>query len=148
MLKPILPVSFRSPIGKRIPKRTLSRALACAALLSALPLSCGISSAQQQGAQPPFSSAPNTSPMGPRGNRADGPTTMIEEEKRLKELNILRQKEITAESARLLLLAAQVKNGVEKSGEDTTSLELIHKVEQIEKLARSVRTKMSDGIVN
>jgi hypothetical protein len=46
------------------------------------------------------------------------------------------------DSEKLLELATELKQYVDKSGENTMSLEVIRKCEEIEKLSKSVRTKM------
>ncbi len=46
------------------------------------------------------------------------------------------------DSEKLLELATELKQYVDKSGENVMSLEVIRKCEEIEKLSKSVRTKM------
>lgn len=46
------------------------------------------------------------------------------------------------DSEKLLELATELKQYVDKSGENVMSLEVIRKCDQIEKLSKSVRTKM------
>ncbi len=46
------------------------------------------------------------------------------------------------DSEKLLELATELKQYVDKSGENVMSLEVIHKCDEIEKLSKSVRTKM------
>jgi hypothetical protein len=92
--------------------------------------------------------ASSTSPRGGLNGHADDPMTQQANEKRLKELNVLRQKQITTDAARLLLLATELKTNVDKGGEEASSLDMMHKAEQIEKLARSVRTRMTDAVGN
>jgi len=119
------------------------------AIVAAAPLSAGVSSAQQS-TLPQFS-VPDASNMSPRlgpNSRDDDPTTQLANEKRMKELNTLRQKQITSDAAKLLALATELQAKVDKSREESTTLELMRKVEQIEKLAHSVRTKMTDGASN
>ena len=69
-------------------------------------------------------------------------------EKRIKELNVLRQKEITTDAAKLLLLATELKTKLDKGGEEASSLDMMHKAEQIEKLARNVRARMTEAVGN
>jgi hypothetical protein len=59
-----------------------------------------------------------------------------------KQANIQRQEEIKKETEKLLELATELKQSVDKSNENTLSLDVIKKAEQIEKLAKSVKDKM------
>ena len=54
-----------------------------------------------------------------------------------------RERQIAADKARLLKLAAELKDEVDKSGADTLSLSVIHKADDIEKLARSIKQQMN-----
>lgn len=53
-----------------------------------------------------------------------------------------RQKQLVADTDKLLALATQLKADVDKSNRDTLSIDVIKKAEEIEKLAHSVREKM------
>lgn len=59
-----------------------------------------------------------------------------------KKLNQERQAELKRDTDKLLQLATQLKAAVDKSNENTLSLEVIKKAGEIEKLAKSVREKM------
>jgi len=59
-----------------------------------------------------------------------------------KQANLQRQQEIKKDTEKLLELATELKQLVDKSSENTLSLDVIKKAEQIEKLARSVKEKM------
>jgi hypothetical protein len=61
---------------------------------------------------------------------------------RAKKLNQERQADLKHDTDKLLLLATQLKQAVDKSNENTLSLEVIKKAGEIEKLAKSVREKM------
>lgn len=56
--------------------------------------------------------------------------------------NAERKKEIADDSEKLLKLATDLKDEVDKTNKDTLSISVIKKAEEIEKLARSVREKM------
>jgi hypothetical protein len=56
--------------------------------------------------------------------------------------NAERKKQIADESAKLLKLAADLKVEVDKTTEDTLSLSVIRKADEIEKLAHDVKEKM------
>jgi len=68
--------------------------------------------------------------------------------KRLEQLNVLRQREMTDETARLVRLANEVKAETNKSAMDSLSVVELRKVELIEKLAKSVREKMKATVGN
>lgn len=62
-----------------------------------------------------------------------------------KERSIMRQKEIIADTNRLLDLAKQLKAAVDKSNKDQLSLSVVDTANEIEKLAKTVKEKMRDG---
>jgi hypothetical protein len=53
-----------------------------------------------------------------------------------------RQKKLVEETQRLLALANELKEDVDKSTKDTLSLDVVRKADEIEKLAHSVKEKM------
>ena len=59
-----------------------------------------------------------------------------------KKLNLKRQQNLKKDTDKLLELATQLKQYVDKTNENTLSLEVIRKAEEIEKLAHSVKEKM------
>lgn len=59
-----------------------------------------------------------------------------------KKANTERHEELKRDTDRLLELAQQLKENVDKSSENTLSLDVVKKAEEIEKLAHSVREKM------
>lgn len=62
-----------------------------------------------------------------------------------KKANEERQAAIRKDTEKLLKLATELQQYVQKSNENTLSLEVVHKAEEIEKLAHSVREKMKNG---
>ena len=64
------------------------------------------------------------------------------EHERQKKLNQERQADLKRDTDKLFLLATQLKQAVDKSNENTLSLEVIKKAGEIEKLAKNVREKM------
>lgn len=56
--------------------------------------------------------------------------------------NVERQKQLVADTQRLLSLANELKSDVDKSTKDTLSLDVIRKADEIEKLAHTVKEKM------
>jgi len=69
-------------------------------------------------------------------------------ERRIRALNLERQKRMVADTNKLLALAKELNDEVaaEKSG--SLNAEQLHKITEIEKLARSVRERMTAGMVD
>ncbi len=59
-----------------------------------------------------------------------------------KKLNEQRQQDIKTDTDKLLQLATELKQYVDKTNEHTLSVEVIKKAEEIEKLAHTVKDKM------
>jgi hypothetical protein len=59
-----------------------------------------------------------------------------------KRYNLQRQQDIQKDTEKLLELATELKQAVDKSNENMLSLDVIKKAEQIEKLAKQVKDKM------
>ena len=59
-----------------------------------------------------------------------------------RKVNLQRQEELKKDTEKLLELATELKQSVDKADENTLSLEVIKKADQIEKLAKSVKDKM------
>jgi hypothetical protein len=59
-----------------------------------------------------------------------------------KERNAKRQQDIRQDSEKLLELATELKQYVDKTNENIISIDVIRKAEQIEKLAKNVKEKM------
>jgi hypothetical protein len=74
-----------------------------------------------------------------------GPGDVWQEQQRIemiKKANLQRQADIKKDTAKLLELATELKQSVDKSNENTLSLDVVKKAEQIEKLAKQVKEKM------
>jgi len=56
-----------------------------------------------------------------------------------------RQAKLKRDTEKLLALAAELKQNVDKTGPNVLSLEVIKKAQEIEKLAKSVKEKMRDA---
>lgn len=56
-----------------------------------------------------------------------------------------RQKQLQADTDKLLKLATELKQYVDKTNENILSVEVLKKTDEIEKLAKSVRDKMKEG---
>src|ERR1700680_231128 len=59
-----------------------------------------------------------------------------------KKANQARQADLKRDTDKLLKLATELKDYVDKTNENTLSLDVVKKAEEIEKLARSVKDKM------
>ena len=59
-----------------------------------------------------------------------------------KKANQQRQEEIRKDTEKLLELATELKQSVDRTTENTLSLDVVKKAEQIEKLAKAVKEKM------
>jgi len=74
--------------------------------------------------------------------RPKDPTEEKMERDREKALNKQRQTSLQKDTDRLVQLATELKEYVDKTNEHTLSLDVIKKADEIEKLARSVKGKM------
>jgi hypothetical protein len=83
---------------------------------------------------------PHTGDLGQQ-RQSDAAERKMHEEQQ-KKLNQQRQAELKRDTDKLLLLATQLKQAVDKSNENTLSLDVIRKAGEIEKLAKSVKEKM------
>jgi len=90
----------------------------------------------QSGEQSPASQLPGVAP------RKEDPATANAEREMEKKRNVQRQEEIKRDSEKLLELATELKQYVDKTNENIISLDVIKKADQIEKLAKSVKEKM------
>ena len=71
----------------------------------------------------------------------DEPRRRMEKEM-AKRANLERQADIKRDTDKLLKLATELKESVDKTTESTLSLDVVKRAEEIEKLARSVKEKM------
>jgi len=82
-----------------------------------------------------------SSPGSPPDERENPEHAKIEREM-AKKANRERQAQLQRDTDNLLKLANQLKQYVDKSNENTLSLDVVKKAEEIEKLAHSVKEKM------
>jgi flagellar motility protein MotE (MotC chaperone) len=64
----------------------------------------------------------------------------------MKQMNLQRQQDIRKDTERLFQLATELKAAVEKSNENTLSLDVVRKADEVEKLAKQVKDKMKEGV--
>ena len=91
--------------------------------------------------------APNASPdpqFGPQPGPTTLPGTREQMKKMQRELNVARQKQLKDDTTRLLELATALKDSVDKTNEHVLSLDVVKKAEEIEKLAKHIKTNMRD----
>jgi len=92
---------------------------------------------------PAFSQNPIPIPRGPSNSGGREDETRIQLEKDMaKKANQERQAQLQRDTDNLLKLATELKQYVDKSNENTLSVDVIRKAEEIERLARSVKEKM------
>jgi invasion protein IalB len=89
-------------------------------------------------------SAEQSSPLPPdaQQRREESPWEVQQRRAAAKQQNLKRQHDLKKDTDKLLELATQLKQEVDKTNENTLSLEVIKKAAEIEKLARSVKEKM------
>src|SRR2546423_1870142 len=75
---------------------------------------------------------------------APNPDELKRQKELQKNLNTQRVKEIKDDTGKLLDLANELKKSVDAASDNTLSLEVIRKTEEIEKLAKKVRGKMKE----
>lgn len=108
-----------------------------ALLLFSSVLFCLLTISAQSGPTPD----PQFSPSG-------APTKMERDQlkKMQRQQNVERQKQLKADTEKLLALATQLKESVDKTNEHVLSLEVVRKAEEIEKLAKHIKTNMRDEV--
>jgi len=104
---------------------------------------CVIPARAQTPPGPPNPNAPDAS--APFGSASPDKADALMTAKMVRQRNVDRQKQIVTETNQLLDLARQLKDAVDKSDKDQLSLQVVHKAEEIEKLAKDVKNKMRDG---
>ncbi|HUI82742.1 MAG TPA: hypothetical protein VL240_00880 [Candidatus Binatia bacterium] len=119
----------------RYTTRTFFR-LGIAGVLAAVLLGCGVSGAAQVRSQTPLPGDRQQQP------NADDSWEAQQRREMQKKYNLQRQQEISKDAEKLLELATELKQSVDRSSENTLSLDVIRKAEQIEKLAKTVKDKM------
>jgi hypothetical protein len=81
---------------------------------------------------------------GDRDDIPQGPT--VQDERLLRALNADRQRSMVADANRLLRLAKELNAEIARTNPDSLSLDQLHKMAEIEKLARNVKEKMSTSV--
>jgi hypothetical protein len=73
------------------------------------------------------------------------PVSMIDQ-RRIRALNNERQKQIVADTDKLLKLARELNDEVTKANTGTLTQDELHKIADIEKLARNVRQRVTESV--
>jgi hypothetical protein len=97
----------------------------------------------QNPSMPPMPGLPDAS-QGSERRRETPADRQLDELMRdnARKLNKQRQQDLKRDTDKLLDLATELKKYVDKSNENVLSLDVLHKAEEIEKLAKSVKDKM------
>jgi hypothetical protein len=97
-----------------------------------------------QDAHMPSTGAPpdTRDPFGPDVGKDRDPRVTRAQEEAAKQRNEARQERLVADTDKLLQLAQDLKAEVDKSDKNTLSVGVIKKAEEIEKLAKGVKTRM------
>jgi hypothetical protein len=94
---------------------------------------------------PPFPPEQQSPPVGRPGTEVPpmGPALSPQaQERQARSQNNERQKRLVADTDKLLALATQLKQDVDKTNKDVMSVDVIKKADEIEKLAHSVKERM------
>jgi len=78
----------------------------------------------------------------PQSNTNEPSLTPQQQQQLEKQANRQRQRDIKKDTDKLLQLATELKESVDKTDENVMSVDVIKKAEQIEKLAKAVKDKM------
>jgi hypothetical protein len=115
------------------------RNLACFAVLVLGSFSAAVSQQPVEAAATPKPAAPAAEPANATVS-PDAPKPLPPQ--------TLQQKQLAEDTARLLILANELKAEMDKSSKDTLSLKVIKKAEEVEKLAHKVREEMTASLTN
>jgi hypothetical protein len=128
-------------------KRNMIEAMGSGVIISCSLLSSLTGRAQAPYGMDPLQSSGPISTTGhttiPTGRPADPLESMMAARTKLAQ-NIDRQKHLENDTKRLLVLANDLKTEIASSGTETMTPEMLRKMDEIEKLARSVKDKMRD----
>lgn len=120
-------------------RRALSAGLGLALLVT---LACAPAGRSQGNFPRPIMSRPDSMPTDPAAAGNYDPLMMA----RMNALNIQRQKAIVSDANKLLKLAKELNEEIAAKNAGAFTDDQLHKIAEIEKLARSVREKMAEGV--
>jgi hypothetical protein len=141
--------------GSMLKQKFGARSLFCLAVLVAIPFTAGVSQTSTSSSGNPTHDYSGIPPANPAANPTADANRIMEDsmhsrenQKRIAALNLLRQKEMTSDTEKLVLLAIQLKAETDQSSSDKLSVVELRKAELIEKLAKSIREKMKATVGN
>jgi hypothetical protein len=144
--QPFASLKIRQHLGSMVWRRSHCRFIPAVPLLLlsvvALPVAVQSASAPQPtevGMQAPS----NVDPFG--DNDAD-PNRMLWREKQLRALNAERQKSMVSDTGKLLKLVHQLDSEISSANPGSLNADQLHMLAEIERLARSVKEKMSTSV--
>jgi hypothetical protein len=126
-----------------VPRRDLVLVLGMALALASVPAvlsQATLGSAGQGSIRQPFPGQPGVDPSG----LGDYDSVMMQ--RRVRALNMERQKEMVSDTNKLLKLARELNVEVAAQKSDALTADQLRKIAEIEKLARNVRERMSTGV--
>lgn len=103
----------------------------------------GLAVRSQSGPPRDIINRPPPMPTDPEASGEYDPTMM---ERRIRALNNERQKEMVSDTNKLLKLAQELNDEIAAKNAGTLTFDQLHKIAQIEKLARGVKEKMAVGV--
>jgi len=133
----------RNIVWTLFPGRRRSRTGLIAALIGVLLLPLTVRALLQQPNNPPRNLPEFINRLPDANDQARMRQQQKGNQKDDEAIKAMLQKKISDDSAKLLKMAADLKAEVDKGGKDTLSLDVIHKTEAIEKLARNIRSAVS-----
>lgn len=113
--------------------------LLVAALAAGTPSVHGFQAVTPASSSSPF---PDTGARPGRDERGRDPNVERMQEQAAKSRNTERQKRLVADTEKLLSLATELKQDVDKTDKNTLSVDVVKKADEIEKLAHSVKERM------
>jgi hypothetical protein len=111
------------------------------AALVAIAIAPAVGGEAQQSAQNPLHNSPEIV-RAPDSNQVNDINKQQTEKQNFEAANAERKKQINSDSAKLLKLATELKEEVDKTDKDTLSVSVIRRADAIEKLAHDLKEKM------
>lgn len=146
----LIPIKLLNRRRNRTPflLRSVLRLLAVSSLALLAGVSASVAFGQSSGTEYIPRPEPRPTLLSPDANRTPDPNDIQSmrdqqfKKNKFETANVERKRQLAEDSAKLLKMAAELKAEVDKTSQDTLSLSLIRKAEEIERLARNVQQKM------
>lgn len=139
-MQDLLTSRIRQQQGREVSSARVLRWLLLASVFTAV----SVSPQTQQGIPNQVGSPRNQSPFG--NSPFDDDSALIH--RQMNALNAERQKVLVSDTAKLLKLAQELNTEVASGSADSLSPDQMRKIANIEKLAHSVKQKMSESVIN